>query len=117
MSRVTACSSSTETGVVAPTNHRPIVGDSRNLESIVDEPVHLVVTSPPYWNLKEYPDRVGQLGNMADYEAFVDEIARVCRQCYHVLVPGGRMVLVVGDVCLSRRRHGRHRVMPLTANN
>jgi len=106
----------TEALASAPTHHQAIVGDARDLASLVHGSVHLVVTSPPYWNLKQYPERVGQLGNMDDYETFVDAVAEVCRQCYEVLVPGGRIVLVVGDVCLSRRRHGRHRVMPLHAD-
>ncbi len=45
-----------------PTSHRLILGDSRHMENIPDESVHLVVTSPPYWTLKEYPLRYGQLG-------------------------------------------------------
>src|SRR3972149_1681792 len=98
---------------VVPTTHRLIVGDSRNMDFVRDESVHLVVTSPPYWNLKQYPDKPGQLGSIADYEAFLREIDKVFRECYRALVPGGRIVCVVGDVCLSRRRHGRHRVMPL----
>jgi len=96
-----------------PTTHQLIVGDSCNMVFLPDESIHLITTSPPYWNLKNYPDRPGQLGNVVDYEAFLEEIAKVFQECYRVLVPGGRMVCVVGDVCLSRRRHGRHRVMPL----
>ena len=76
-----------------------------------------VVTSPPYWNLKEYPDSEGQLGNFVDYDSFLAELDQVWHQCLRVLVPGGRLICVVGDVCLSRRKnHGRHTVVPLHAS-
>ena len=69
---------------------------------------------PPYWTLKEYPERPGQLGHVADYDEFVAAIGQVWSACFRVLVPGGRIVCVVGDVLLSRRKNGgRHRVMPL----
>lgn len=91
-------------------------GDARRLEWLDDESVHLVLTSPPYWTLKEYPSRDGQLGMVADYEQFHDELDKVWRHCFRALVPGGRLVCIVGDVCLSRRRHGRHVVMPMHAD-
>lgn len=89
------------------------LGDARELDWIKDESVHLVVTSPPYWTLKKYNDHPAQLGDVADYEAFLDELDRVWEHAFRVLVPGGRLVCVVGDVCLSRREFGRHVVMPL----
>lgn len=98
------------------TNHRLILGDSRFMETIDDESVHLVVTSPPYWTLKQYPKRPGQLGLIEDYELFLDELDKVWRHVYRVLVPGGRLVIVVGDVCLPRRQFGRHVVVPLHAS-
>jgi site-specific DNA-methyltransferase (adenine-specific) len=91
-------------------------GDSRELGWIAPESVHLVLTSPPYWTLKEYPRREGQLGLVEDYDAFHDELDKVWKHCFRVLVPGGRLVCVVGDVCLSRRRYGRHSVMPMHAD-
>jgi len=99
-----------------PTTHRLIVGDSREMAFLQDDSIHLVVTSPPYWNLKQYPERPGQLGNMSDYEAFLGDIRKVFTECYRALVPGGRLVCVVGDICLSRRKHGRHRIIPLHAD-
>ncbi|HEV2387216.1 MAG TPA: site-specific DNA-methyltransferase [Candidatus Acidoferrales bacterium] len=91
-------------------------GDARQLDWIPDESVHLVLTSPPYWTLKDYPPSKGQLGLIAEYDVFHDELDKVWRHCFRVLVPGGRLVCVVGDVCLSRRRHGRHMVMPMHAD-
>jgi site-specific DNA-methyltransferase (adenine-specific) len=99
------------------TSHQLHCGDARRLDWIADESIHLIVTSPPYWTLKKYNERVGQLGAVADYEEFMDELDKVWRHCFRVLVPGGRLVCVVGDVCLARRRNqGRHLVMPLHAD-
>lgn len=98
------------------TTHRLILGDARDMGYIENESVHLVVTSPPYWTLKKYNDREGQLGHVEDYEEFLSALEKVWRECYRVLVPGGRLVCVVGDVCLSRRAFGRHVVVPLHAD-
>lgn len=99
-----------------PTRHELVLGDSRNFSHISDESVHLVVTSPPYWNLKEYADSDGQLGNIDNYDEFLNEIDKVWSECFRVLVPGGRLIIVVGDVCISRKQSGRHYVMPLHAS-
>lgn len=99
-----------------PTEHRLFLADCRSMRAVPDEAVHLVVTSPPYWSLKEYPGADGQLGDIQDYEAFLTELDRVWKEAFRMLVPGGRLVVVVGDVCLSRRRHGRHVVYPLHAS-
>jgi DNA modification methylase len=95
------------------TTHRLIQGDARNVPFIKDASVHLVVTSPPYWTLKRYNENPNQLGHVADYEEFLGELAKVWKEMYRILVPGGRLVCVVGDVCLSRRSFGRHVVFPL----
>jgi site-specific DNA-methyltransferase (adenine-specific) len=101
----------------AETSHLLHCGDARRLDWIPDESIHLIVTSPPYWTLKKYNEGIGQLGAVADYEEFMDELDKVWRHCFRVLVPGGRIVCVVGDVCLARRRNkGRHLVMPLHAD-
>ena len=98
------------------TSHRMVLGDARDLSFIKDESVHLVVTSPPYWTLKEYLPNPKQLGHMPNYEDFLESLNQVWAECFRVLVPGGRLVCVVGDVCLSRREHGRHVVVPLHAD-
>jgi DNA modification methylase len=98
------------------TVHRLINGDSRDLSFLDDASIHLVVTSPPYWNLKRYNENPDQLGHIQDYETFLFELEKVWRHVYRVLVPGGRLVCVVGDVCVARRNFGRHLVFPLHAD-
>jgi modification methylase len=98
------------------TRHELYLGDARNLAMLDDASVHLVVTSPPYWTLKKYEDRAGQLGDIEDYEAFLSELDRAWLECRRVLVGGGRICCVVGDVCIPRRVDGRHRIMPLHAD-
>lgn len=98
------------------TTHKLINGDARDLSFIPDESVHLVVTSPPYWNLKKYNENPDQMGHIQDYEAFLTELRKVWTHVFRVLVPGGRLVCVVGDVCVARRRFGRHLVFPLHAD-
>ena len=92
------------------------VADSSNLSMIPDGSIHLVLTSPPYWNLKKYNDHKNQLGHIVDYQNFLDELDKIWTECFKKLVIGGRMVVVVGDVLLSRREYGRHKVVPLHAD-
>src|SRR5580658_8853350 len=96
------------------TTHHLRLGDARDLSWIADASVHLVVTSPPYWTLKEYaPGNGDQMGHFKDYEHFLSELDRVWRECARVLVGGGRICCVVGDVCIPRKRGGRHYLVPL----
>ena len=99
-----------------PTRHRSVLGDAR-FAKMASNSVHLVLTSPPYWTLKKYRDVDGQLGHWEDYESFLLQLDQVWERCFDALVPGGRLVCVVGDVCLSRRKNnGRHTVVPLHAS-
>lgn len=100
-----------------PTTHRLLLGDSREIVTeLPQESIHLAITSPPYWTLKKYEQHPDQLGHVADYNAFLDAIDTVWKGVYKALVPGGRLIIVVGDVCLSRRKIGRHVVFPLHAS-
>ncbi len=97
-----------------PTEHFLHELDARSIDFLEPESVHLVLTSPPYWTLKEYNDHEAQMGHISDYDEFLDELDKVWRHCFRALVPGGRLICVVGDVCLSRRKNGgRHTVVPL----
>lgn len=95
------------------TTHKLRVSDARDLKWLKDESVHLVVTSPPYWTLKDYNHVQGQMGDIENYERFLDQLDLVWSECQRVLVPGGRICCVVGDVCVPRKKAGRHFVMPL----
>jgi len=98
------------------TSHDLILGDSRSAAELGPGSVHLVVTSPPYWTLKRYNEGEDQLGHVVEYDEFIAGLDKVWKHCYDALVPGGRLVVNVGDVCLSRRKNnGRHTVVPLHA--
>jgi len=101
-----------------PTHHELYQGDSRDLSMLDDGSVDLVVTSPPYFDIKDYGEDVGeseQLGDISDYETFVGMLDKVWKELYRVLIPGGRLCVVVGDVLRSRSQYGRHHVIPLHA--
>ena len=87
-----------------PTTHVLNLGDARAMGKLAPQSVHLVLTSPPYWTLKEYRDSKGQMGHIDGYEDFLNELDKVWTHCFRALVPGGRLICVVGDVCLSRRK-------------
>lgn len=98
------------------TRHELVQGDARAASALEPDSIHLVVTSPPYWTLKRYNENEQQMGHVADYDDFNAALDEVWRNCYRALVPGGRLIINVGDVCLSRRKNnGRHTVVPLHA--
>jgi DNA modification methylase len=100
-----------------PTQHYLVRGDAREMRSLLPESAHLILTSPPYWTLKKYEEADGQLGHVNEYDEFLAELGRVWQRAFDLLVPGGRLICVVGDVCLSRRQNdGRHTVVPLHAS-
>ncbi|MBN1465017.1 site-specific DNA-methyltransferase [candidate division KSB1 bacterium] len=98
------------------TQHDIFIGDARDLSILEKDSVHLVLTSPPYWNLKRYNEHPRQMGHIDNYHEFLEQLDTVWEQCYEKLVVGGRMVVVVGDVLLSRRQFGRHKIVPLHAD-
>lgn len=112
-SRTAASSVAGRSGI---TRHVIREGDARDLSFLADRSVHLVCTSPPYGALKEYPSHPKQLGNIRSYDVFLQQLDTVLAECLRVLVPGGRIVCVVGDICISRREGGRHHVLPLSAD-
>ena len=98
------------------TAHELILGNARAASALDEDSIHLVVTSPPYWTLKRYNEHEQQMGHVADYDEFMTALDEVWRNCFRALVPGARLIINIGDVCLSRRKNnGRHTVVPLHA--
>ncbi len=97
-----------------PTFHHLVKDDVRKINFLQPNSIHLIVTSPPYWKLKKYNDLRGQMGHIEDYDLFLEGLDLVWNKLYEALVPGGRLICVVGDVCLSRRKNnGEHTCVPL----
>ena len=102
-----------------PSHHELYQADSTDLSMLDDQLVQFAVTSPPYFDIKDYGADVGesgQLGDLDEYDRFLERLDTVWSECYRVLEPGGRLCVVVGDVLRSRSSHGRHRVIPLHAS-
>src|SRR5260370_6477371 len=97
------------------TSHVIKQGDARDLGYLKNASVHLIVTSPPYFNLKPYNGDCGgkQLGRIPNYEEFLAELDKVWAECFRILVPGGRICCVIGDILLPRKLDWRHRILPL----
>jgi len=100
------------------TFYRIVIGDSRNMEEVPDGSVHLIVTSPPYWNLEQYSTAGtdplnADLGRIDDKERFFKEIKKVWRECYRVLVPGGKIVVIFRNINVGSRVYGFRRMVHL----
>jgi len=95
--------------------HRLVFGDSRRMPELDDESVHLIVTSPPYWCIKDY-DHPAQVGHDQAYEDYLSDLESVLSECHRVLHPGCRAAVNIGDQYLRASEHGRYRVKPIPAD-
>lgn len=94
------------------TKHLLINGDSRNMSLIPDESVQLIVTSPPYWQLKDYgADK--QIGFNDTYEEYINNLDLVWNECFRVLEPGCRLCVNIGDQFARTVYYGRYKVIPI----
>ncbi len=96
-------------------HHRLYLADSRGMSELDDSSVHLVVTSPPYWCLKDYA-HPGQIGYEQPYDDYLADLRQVLAECLRVLHPGCRAAVNIGDQYLRATEHGRYRVQPIPAD-
>ena len=92
--------------------HKVIIGDSRKMQELSDNTIHLVVTSPPYWQLKDYGDP-RQIGFHDSYEDYINNLNLVWKECFRVLHPGCRMCINIGDQFARSVYYGRYKVVPI----
>ena len=92
--------------------HKIINGDSRQMAELADNSVHLVVTSPPYWQLKDY-GADNQIGFNDSYENYINNLNLVWKECYRVLYDGCRLCINIGDQFARAVYYGRYKVIPI----
>ena len=94
------------------TTHKIINGDCRNMAHITDKSINLIVTSPPYWQLKDY-GADNQIGFDDDYETYINNLNIVWKECYRVLDSGCRLCINIGDQFARSAYYGRYKVIPI----
>ncbi len=94
------------------TIHKIIHGDSRQMNFVPIESVHLVITSPPYWQLKDYGTDT-QIGYHDSYESYINNLNLVWKECHRVLYPGCRLCINIGDQFARSVYYGRYKVIPI----
>lgn len=94
------------------TKHQVYFGDSRHLGKIADKSVQLIITSPPYWQLKDYGSDQ-QIGFNDSYEAYINNLNTVWQECNRVLSDGCRLCINIGDQFARSVYYGRYKVIPI----
>ena len=94
------------------THHIVFTGDSRRMTELPDESVHLVITSPPYWQLKDYGDE-HQIGFHDTYESYINNLNLVWKECFRVLHKGCRLCINIGDQFARSAYYGRYKIIPI----
>lgn len=92
--------------------HKVIIGDSRRMKEVKDESVHLVITSPPYWQLKDYGPKE-QIGYHDSYEKYINNLNLVWKECHRVLHKGCRLCINIGDQFARSVYYGRYKIIPI----
>jgi DNA modification methylase len=98
--------------MIDETIHTIINGDSRQMSELKDESVHLIVTSPPYWQLKDYGTE-NQIGFHDDYETYINNLNLTWAECFRVLHKGCRLCVNIGDQFARSTYYGRYKIIPI----
>jgi site-specific DNA-methyltransferase (adenine-specific) len=94
------------------TKHKIVFGDSRRMSNVPDKAVQLIITSPPYWQLKDYGVD-NQIGYNDSYEEYINNLNLVWKECYRVLENGCRLCINIGDQFARSVYYGRYKVIPI----
>ena len=94
------------------TKHKIIIGDSREMPELKDSSINLIITSPPYWQLKDYGSK-NQIGFNDSYEDYINNLNLVWRECFRVLEDGCRLCINIGDQFARSVYYGRYKVIPI----
>jgi DNA modification methylase len=94
------------------TSHVIINGDARKMAEVKDETIHLIITSPPYWQLKDYGSE-NQIGYHNSYEAYINNLNLVWSEAFRVLHEGCRLCVNIGDQFARSVYYGRYKVIPI----
>ena len=92
--------------------HKIVIGDSRQMEAVGDQTVDLVITSPPYWQLKDYGCQ-NQIGYNQTYQEYINNLNLVWSECYRILNQGSRLCINIGDQFARAVYYGRYKVIPI----
>jgi len=94
------------------TNHKIIIGDARKMQELPNESTHLIITSPPYWQLKDYGSD-NQIGFNDSYENYINNLNLVWQECARVLHKGCRLCINIGDQFARSVYYGRYKIIPI----
>jgi len=94
------------------TTHKIIHGDCRQMNLLPNESGHLIITSPPYWQLKDYGTN-NQIGYHETYESYINNLNLAWKECHRVLYPGCRLCINIGDLFARSVYYGRYKVIPI----
>jgi site-specific DNA-methyltransferase (adenine-specific) len=94
------------------TNHTIYRGDCRDMSAIADKGVDLIITSPPYWQLKDYGNS-SQIGFDDSYEEYINHLNLAWQECHRVLRDGCRLCVNIGDQFARSVYYGRYKVIPI----
>ena len=82
------------------------------MSELQDKSVHLIVTSPPYWQLKDYGTE-NQIGFHDDYETYINHLNLTWQECHRVLHDGCRLCINIGDQFARSTYYGRYKIIPI----